>query len=120
VPEGAPPGDFDLFTLEPEGWRWRYRFSDEAPSAECFRRYWLESFYQPGMRSLVVTARGEDGELRYLHDVKLRRHGPQGKRTENVRTDLERAVAMTFGIDPRVTRAAAEALRALRAKERGR
>ena len=105
VPDGVPPGDFDLFTREQDGFKWRYRFSDEAPSPETFLRCWRQSFGLPGMRSLVATRRQADSRI-YLHDHKLRLLGPDEKSTRNVRASLEATVEETFGISPQVTRQA--------------
>jgi len=114
IPEGVPRGDFDLFTLEPEGPRWRYRFSDRAPTHEEFLGHWQRSFHQPAMRSLLVTHRSEEGRLLYLHNHKLRAIDPEHKTTRNVRADLERSVHDLFGIDPEITRRALSLLRAQR------
>ena len=117
-PPGVPAGDFDLYTVEPEGPRWRYRFADRPVSEEEFLGHWNRSFLQPAMRSLLVTSRGDGGELVYLHNHKLRRQGADGKRTTNVRAELDRRVAESFGIDPAVTRQAASLVAALRAPRR--
>ena len=105
VPEGVAAGDFDLFTREPDGLKWRYRFSDRAPTREAFMERWLASFTLPGMRSLVATRREEDTRL-YLHNHKLRSQGTDHKSTRNVRATLEDSVEQTFGIHPDVTRRA--------------
>lgn len=106
VPAGIPPGDFDLFTREQGGYKWRYRFSDRAPTKEEFFDRWHQSFSLPGMRSLVATRRAEDSSRIYLHNHKLRRQGPKQRSTRNVRACLEETVEQTFGISPRVTRQA--------------
>jgi len=105
VPDGVPDGDFDLYTLEQEGPRWRYRFADRAPTLEAFLHHWLASFRQPGMRSLLVTQR-DGGDRLYLHNHKLRSRGPGGAVNRNVRQSLDRVVQEVFGIDPGVTAAA--------------
>ena len=122
VPPGVPRGDFDLFTAEPAGLKWRYRFSDRAPTREQFLSRWRKSFQLPGMRSLVATRR--DGEARlYLHNHKLRRQDPDHKSTTNVRAELEATVRQSFGIAPAVTRRArallAERKRLFREQQRG-
>jgi arylamine N-acetyltransferase len=109
-PADTPAGDVDLFTHEPGGLVWRYRFSHPAPTREAFWAHWQRSFGLPGMRSLLVTRREGDQRL-YLHRHKLRRVGPGGKTTRNVRQRLEQTVAETFGIAPRVTREAGAVLR---------
>jgi hypothetical protein len=81
VPHGVGEGDFDLFTIEPDGPRWRYRFSDVAPGEEAFLEHWRQSFFLPGMRSLVASCRADGGERLYLHNHKLRAQGPTGKTT---------------------------------------
>jgi arylamine N-acetyltransferase len=106
VPEGVPAGDFDLFTCEPSGLKWRYRFSDRAPTEEAFMERWLQSFALPGMRSLVATRRAPDSTRLYLHNHKLRQQGPAQKSTRNVRATLADTVEQTFGIHPDVTRRA--------------
>lgn len=111
VPAGVPEGALDLYTMEPEGPRWRYRLDPRPPSAAVFHHHWLESFGQPGMRSLLVTLRDEEGRRLYLHNHKLRILGPEGKVNRNVRATLEQTMADHFGIDPRVCAAAREALR---------
>ena len=118
VPDGIPPGDFDLFTREQDGLKWRYRFSDRAPSRAEFFSRWRQSFSLPGMRSLVATRRAADSSRVYLHNHKLRRQGPDQKSTRNVRACLEDTVEQTFGISPRVTRQARDIL--ARRKERWR
>jgi arylamine N-acetyltransferase len=114
----VPAGDFDLYTVEPEGPRWRYRFADRPVSEEEFLGHWHRSFLQPAMRALLASSRGEAGELLYLHNHKLRHQGTDGKRTTNVRADLDRRVAESFGIHPTVTRQAAALVAALRAPRR--
>jgi arylamine N-acetyltransferase len=122
VPAGAlgtprvalPDGGHDLYTLEAEGPRWRYRVSPRPPDPREFERHWRASFDGVGMRSLLATRRSAAGELLYLHNHKLRRQRGVERRTLNVRAELEREVAAAFGIDPRVTRRAAELLRAAR------
>lgn len=118
APPGVPPGDFDLFTREQDGYKWRYRFSDQAPSKEEFLTHWRQSFDLPGMRSLVATRRDADSSRVYLHNHKLRRQGPANKSTRNVRSCLETTVEEAFGIAPRVTRQAHAIL--ARRKERWR
>jgi arylamine N-acetyltransferase len=118
VPSGVPDGDFDLFTVEAEGPRWRYRFSDRAPTEDEFISHWNASFYQPGMRSLLVTQRSEAGELLYLHNHKLRSQGSGHTSTQNIRLELEESVERIFGISPSVTRRAAAVLHELRAARR--
>jgi len=103
APPGIPPGDFDLFTAEQHGYKWRYRFSDSSPTEEEFFARWRQSFDLPGMRSLVATRRDDAGARVYLHNHKLRVQGADHKRTRNVRASLEASVEQTFGIDPRVT-----------------
>ena len=107
LPQGLPEGGLDLITVEPDGPRWRYRLSARAPTAQQFIQHWQASFTANGMRSLLATRRAADGALLYLHNHKLRRMGPAGKRTDNVRASLEATVEQTFGIDPDVTRRAA-------------
>ena len=68
--------------------------------------------------ALLASSRGEAGELLYLHNHKLRQQGTGGKRTTNVRADLDRRVAESFGIHPTVTRQAAALVAALRAPRR--
>jgi len=116
APADIPEGDFDLFTQEAEGPRWRYRFSARAPSPEDFLAYWENSFTLPGMRSLLVTRRDEQGRRLYLHNHKLRLLGPDQKTTQNVRQQLERSVLQSFGIDPHITRQARETLDRRRAR----
>lgn len=111
VPAGVSQGAHDLYTMEPEGPRWRYRLDPHPPSAAEFHRHWLESFRQPGMRSLLVTRRDDQGRRLYLHNHQLRILGPGGKVNRNVRSTLEQTMADHFGIDPRVCAAAREALR---------
>ena len=118
VPAGVPSGDFDLFTQEQDGYKWRYRFSDRAPTREEFLTRWRQSFDLPGMRSLVATRRDNHNSRVYLHNHKLRRQGPAHKSTRNVRSCLEATVEETFGISPRVTRQAHAIL--ARRKERWR
>jgi hypothetical protein len=72
--------------------------------------YWLRSFTQPAMRSLLVTRRTEDGGRLYLHNHKLRSHRLADKVNRNVRQDLEAAVRDSFGIDPAITRRAWETI----------
>jgi hypothetical protein len=111
-PPNVPAGDFDLYTLDPDGPRWRYRFADRPASEEEFLAHWHRSFLQPAMRALLATSRTDAGELLYLHNHKLRRQGAEHKQTSNVRADLERRVAESFGIDAAVTRQAAALVRA--------
>jgi arylamine N-acetyltransferase len=118
VPPGIPDGDFDLFTLEAEGPRWRYRFSDRPPDEDVFLHLWRASFNQPAMRSLLASSRTEEGRLLYLHNHKLRRQDRQSKSTQNIRGELEASVEKLFGIDPRVTRQAAAILQELRERAR--
>ena len=104
VPPGVPPGDFDLFTQERQGPRWRYRITDRPAPREAFLAHWQRSFALPGLRSLVVTRRDASGRRLYLHDHKLRRSGGgEDTTTRNVRQELEQAVEQNFGIDPGVT-----------------
>lgn len=114
VPPETPPGDFDLFTFEIEGPRWRYRFSDQPPSEAAFLTFWEQSFLQPAMCSLIATRRTEGGEFYYLHNHKLRQQQAEAKKTLNVRTELERSVKDAFGISPEITRQAAEIINRLR------
>ena len=115
VPPGVPPGDFDLFTREPSGPRWRYRFSDHPAPREVFLAHWQQSFRLPGLRSLIVTRRDAVGRRLYLHDHKLRRSGGgEASTTRNVRQELAQAVAQSFGIDPEVTSRASAAVEAAR------
>jgi arylamine N-acetyltransferase len=116
VPSGAPAGDFDLFTLEEDGPRFRYRFSDRAPTEEEFLIHWKRSFFQVGMRSLLVSSRSDSGEFQFLHNHKLRRVTASGKKTQNVRSSLDEEVRSTFGIDPSVTKNAVAIIRELREK----
>jgi arylamine N-acetyltransferase len=118
VPQEAPRGDFDLFTVEEEGPRWRYRFSVRAPTEQEFITHWNESFHLPGMRSLVVTRRAPDGQRLYLHNHKLRRRGGASSSTENVRQVLDQTVEDLFGIDPEITRRAWELIRRQRQRWR--
>ena len=111
VPAKVPEGALDLYTMEPDGPRWRYRLAPGPPTPAAFHHHWLESFRQPGMRSLLVTLRDEEGRRLYLHNHKLRILGPGGKVNRNVRETLEQTMAEHFGIDPRVCAAAREALR---------
>jgi len=117
VPETVPrvEGELDLFTMEPDGPRWRYRFTDQAPSRAAFERHWLESFHLPGMRSLVVTRRDQDGQRLYLHNHKLRVRGPKRRINRNIRETLAPTVRELFGIDDRVASAAWELLATRRA-----
>jgi arylamine N-acetyltransferase len=118
LPSGVRPtlaGELDLFTLEADTPRWRYRISTRAPSAAEFLEHWRRSFYQPGMSSLLASRLTEEGELLYLHNHKLRRQSAAAKSTLNVRADLEHAVADSFGIDPDVTRRAAAIIARVRA-----
>jgi arylamine N-acetyltransferase len=113
TPEGLPPGELDLYTIEREGPRWRYRLADRAASPDEFLAHWHRSFTLPAMRSLVATRR-EAGELLYLHNHKLRRQAAGGARTANVRAEPPGSVQQVFGIAPEVTRRAVEILRAQR------
>lgn len=103
-------GDFDLYTLEGDGPRWRYRFTDAPPTPEAFLHHWHRSFQQPGMRSLLVTHRGDGGERIYLHNHRLRISGQGGKVNQNVRQTLHHTVEEIFGIDGQVTSAARDLL----------
>ncbi len=115
VPPGVPPGDLDLFTVEDEGPRWRYRLSDRAPGEAEFLGHWRRSFEGVAMRSLLISRRSDEGELLYLHNHKLRRQAAGERSNSNLRVGLEGAVEQLFGIDPEVTRRAAALLREQRA-----
>lgn len=109
IPGVPDTGGLDLFTMEPEGPRWRYRLGARPARPVEFERRWLESFRLPGMRSLVVTRRAEDGDRLYLHDHKLRIRGAR-RVNENVRATLDATVERLFGIDAHVVAAARELL----------
>ena len=113
IPPHIPRGDFDLFTVEENGPRWRYRFTDHPPSEDEFLHHWRASFFQPAMHSLFATQRSVEGELMYLHNHKLRRRGSATKVTRNVRADMESTVEQIFGIDRQVTRQAIEIIQSL-------
>jgi arylamine N-acetyltransferase len=109
------PGELDLFTVDGGAPRWRYRVATHAPSVAEFFEHWRRSFYQPGMSSLLASRRTAEGDLLYLHNHKLRRRRADAQRTLNVRADLERAVAESFGIAPEVTCRAAAIVARIRA-----
>jgi arylamine N-acetyltransferase len=117
VPANIPAGDFDLFTLEAEGLRWRYRIVDQEVSPAAFLRHWEASFFQPSMHALLASRRSEEGEFHFLHNHKLRRLTIESKSTTNIRRMLEDSVQQIFGIDPRVTRQAADLLARRRAQD---
>jgi arylamine N-acetyltransferase len=104
APAAGGGGGLDLFTLEEEGPRWRYRFSPSPVEPEAFRALWLESFGGLDRRKIVATKRLEDGGVLYLHGHKLRTSGAGGHETRNVRDSLAHAALEGFGISPEVTR----------------
>jgi len=110
VPDNTPDGDFDLYTLELDGPRWRYRFCDRAPTPHHFLERWLDSFRQSAMRSLLVTRRDPEQGRLYLHNHKLRTVGRGGRQTRNIRPTLQGTISSLFGIDGAVVSAAWEAL----------
>jgi arylamine N-acetyltransferase len=119
IPGVPDTGGLDLFTMEPEGPRWRYRLAARPAGPDAFERRWLESFHLPGMRSLVVTRRGEDGDRLYLHNHKLRIRGANRRVNENVRATLDATVEQLFGIDAGVVAAARELLERRRREQSG-
>ncbi len=114
APPGVPAGDFDLFTLEPEGLRWRYRFSDRAPSPQEFEGHWRASFSQQSMGSLFASTSSADAGRVILHNHKLRCQGQQTKVNHNIRASMPGSVEQYFGIDPRITERAAAIIHKLR------
>ncbi len=100
---------YDLYTLNQEGEKWRYRFHDLPTPPQDFLKYWRSSFRWKGMRGIYLTRFTEEG-LYYLHNDFMRRTTPQGKKNYRLKGE-DSVVEEIFGIKRELLEEAKEVLR---------
>lgn len=89
---------FSLHTFNRNEIKFRYKFADVPLSTEEFLKFWWDSFYWPGMRSICLTRLNQEGMV-YVHNNFVQVQNLQGKQKGYVQ-DLKLLVKETFKISP--------------------
>jgi arylamine N-acetyltransferase len=102
-------GEFNLWTTDASGRKWRYKFEDRPVGDPDFERYWIESFGKPTLRNICLTRMTPRGHM-YLRRDFFKFTSRDGIEKHRVGADVERFIEDEFGIAGRFTRAAQEVL----------
>ncbi len=87
-----------VYTFHGRDKKMRYRFRDVPLSMPQFLKYWLDSFYWPGMKGICLTQVKENGMI-YVHNDYVQLQNEQGKK-KGIVTDIHRLVKEAFNIEP--------------------
>jgi hypothetical protein len=102
-------GEFNLWTTDKAGRKWRYMFEDEKVSEGDFERYWIESFSKPTLNNICLTRMTPQGHI-YLRKDFFKFTSRDGIQKRKVKRDVETLIEDEFGIDGNLTRHAREIL----------
>ncbi len=94
------PGDehFYLYTFDTVNKKFRYKFRDSPLAMDEFLKYWMDSFYWPGMRGICLTQAKDDGMV-YVHNDFVQVQNRQGKKKGRVQ-NVQLLVKEMFHIEP--------------------
>jgi arylamine N-acetyltransferase len=102
-------GDFNLWTQDAAGRKWRYVFRNVAVGDAEFERHWMESFTKPTLHNICLTRMTPGGHVYFRKDFfKFTSRASIDKR--KIKRNVERLVEEEFGISGNLTRAAQEIL----------
>ncbi len=101
---------YELWTVDPSGRKWRYRFRDMPVEDRQFEKYWIESFSKPTLRNLCLTRLTPGGHL-YLRKDFFKFTSLMGLSKRRISHGIEKVVESEFGIDRKWVDLAGEILR---------
>jgi len=108
-------GRYDLWTVDPSGRKWRYRFEDVPVDEGDFERYWIESFARPTLSNVCLTRLTPQGHIYFRKDF-FKFTSLETVTKRRVKEGIERVVAAEFGIDGQWVNQALEVLNRRRSR----
>lgn len=93
--------------------RIRYRLKDAAVSDEQFRFFWIDSFDWAMMRHLCVSRQTGEGQI-FMRDGMMRLVGGARKKQDRIHAGFSHELERAFGIHPRITARAQDAVKTLK------
>jgi arylamine N-acetyltransferase len=98
-------GEFNLWTEDAGGRKWRYAFRDVPVDEAEFERYWIESFSKPTLHNICLTRMTSRGHIYFRKDFfKFTSRETVDKR--RVKGGVEHLIEEEFGIGGDFARAA--------------
>lgn len=108
---------YNLFTLNKNEVKWRYRFQDRPVPPDEFLDHWLASFRLNSMHRIYLTRIMGNG-LFYVQDNFMRKTTFECKQNFNIKHNFHSAIYDIFGIDKELTEQARSTLKMNLEKER--
>ncbi len=91
---------YDVWTIDPSGRKWRYRFRDVPTSDRQFEGYWIASFSKPTLNNVCLTKLTPQGHI-YIRKDFFKFTSLHSLTKKRLRDGLEEVISSEFGIDSR-------------------
>lgn len=108
--ERTENGTYSLWTRDPSGRKWRYRFRDEPVGDSEFERHWIASFGKPTLHNVCLTKMTSGGHI-YLRKDFFKFTSQRGISKRRLKHDIETFIQQEFGIAGEWTEIAQDILR---------